>query len=196
MPPWGAWNLWNPEQLCASRLTYIYISLTRYFFTPKLLFYCGHATTLNFSFLLLWQCAFSLPPAWPLFPIILSKWKLPMGSSWMCLVMVAVSSSKWTQITTAKGWSEQCTHLTTVLNQVWLKENLGEVNVWLVCKYDYESIILLHKQWKAQGLLSSPAWQQAAHQDLPLSRDTSQGYSSKLKHFLPQKVLDKWLIAW
>lgn len=74
------------------------------FFTPKFLFYCGHTTTLNFSFLLLWQCAFfSLPPAWPLFPIILSKWKLPMGSSWMCLVMVAVSSSKWTQITTAKG---------------------------------------------------------------------------------------------
>ena len=37
-----------------------------------------------------------------------------------------------------------------------------------------------------QGLLSSPA-----HQDLPLSRDTSQGYSSRLRDCLPQQILGK-----
>ncbi|KAK4806915.1 hypothetical protein QYF61_012636 [Mycteria americana] len=43
--------------------------------------------------------------------------------------------------------------------------------------------------WTAQGPLSSPARQQAARQDLPLSRDASQGYSSRLRDSLPQQIL-------
>ncbi|KAK4814538.1 hypothetical protein QYF61_022257 [Mycteria americana] len=37
--------------------------------------------------------------------------------------------------------------------------------------------------------LSSPARQRAARQDLPLSRDASQGYSSRLRDSLPQQIL-------
>ncbi|KAK4811142.1 LOW QUALITY PROTEIN: hypothetical protein QYF61_019773 [Mycteria americana] len=43
--------------------------------------------------------------------------------------------------------------------------------------------------WTAQGPLSSPARQRAARQDLPLSRDASQGYSSRLRDSLPQQIL-------
>ncbi|KAK4818861.1 hypothetical protein QYF61_020080 [Mycteria americana] len=43
--------------------------------------------------------------------------------------------------------------------------------------------------WTAQSPLSSPARQWAARQDLPLSRDASQGYSSRLRDSLPQQIL-------
>lgn len=52
------------------------------------------------------------------------------------------------------------------------------------CKDDYKSIIILQKQWAAQGLLSFPAQLQAGCQVLPLSWDTSQGCSSRLRDSL------------
>lgn len=45
-------------------------------------------------------------------------------------------------------------------------------------------LVLLYKQWTAQGLPSSLAWQQAAQQDVFLSRDTSPGYSLRLRDSL------------
>ncbi|KAK4806151.1 hypothetical protein QYF61_001078 [Mycteria americana] len=68
---------------------------------------------------------------------------------------------------------------------------------WRRYRTNRDSLIPIHKltrQLENQGCtswgpLSSPARQRAACQDLPLSRDASQGYSSRLRDSLPQQIL-------
>lgn len=78
----------------------------------------------------------------------------------------------------AKGLVGQCTLLTTVLVSVCFKSNLEETNLCSQCA----NVTMTQSSYprnseQPKSPLSSPVWQWAAQQDLPLGRDTSQGYT-------------------
>ncbi|KAK4811143.1 hypothetical protein QYF61_019774 [Mycteria americana] len=85
---------------------------------------------------------------------------------------------------TLLGWSPTATGVFNLM----LHPVVILLTLTLVCLL---LIIILYIKWTAQGPLSSPARQRAARQDLPLSRDASQGYSSRLRDSLPQQILVK-----
>ncbi|KAK4819568.1 LOW QUALITY PROTEIN: hypothetical protein QYF61_007079 [Mycteria americana] len=64
------------------------------------------------------------------------------------------------------------------------------MTLWHISHSSQFFVIANLLRWTAQGPLSSPARQRAARQDLPLSRDASQGYSSRLRDSLPQQILE------
>lgn len=55
----------------------------------------------------------------------------------------------------------------------------------------HKSFILAQKQWTFQSLFNSSVQQQAACQDVPLSRDASHDYSSRLSESLSHQILIK-----